>query len=84
MSVHERPFGPDDRSEAGHEADLIVGSQQGSVIGTVVGRQTRTIWLLHVPSRDSDALHRALTHRLADLPPTLLRSITWDQGTERR
>ena len=83
LSVHERPFGPDDRSEAGHwEGDLIVGSQQGSVIGTLVEQQTRTIRLLHMPSRDSDALHRALTHRMADLPPTLLRSITWDQGTE--
>ncbi len=38
--------------------------------------------LLHLPRRDSDALHAALSARLGDLPPTLLRSITWDQGTE--
>ena len=38
--------------------------------------------LLHMPCRDSDTLHDALSARMADLPPVLLRSITWDQGTE--
>lgn len=38
--------------------------------------------LLHLPRRDSDALHEALKARLGDLPQTLRRSITWDQGTE--
>ena len=45
-------------------------------------RQTRTVRLLHMPFRDSGTLHGALKARLADLPPPLLRSITWDQGTE--
>jgi transposase, IS30 family len=35
-----------------------------------------------MPCRDSDTLHAALQARMADLPPGLLRSITWDQGTE--
>jgi IS30 family transposase len=38
--------------------------------------------LLHMPYRDSDTLHHALTARMAGLPPVLLRSMTWDQGTE--
>jgi IS30 family transposase len=38
--------------------------------------------LLHMPYRDSDTLHGALLSRMAGLPPPLLRSITWDQGTE--
>jgi len=38
--------------------------------------------LLHLPHRDGDTRHQALTARMADLPATLLRSITWDQGTE--
>jgi IS30 family transposase len=38
--------------------------------------------LLHLPQRDSDTLHDTLKARLADLPSALLRSITWDQGTE--
>ena len=38
--------------------------------------------LLHLPQRDSDTLHDALKARMADLPAALLRSLTWDQGTE--
>jgi IS30 family transposase len=38
--------------------------------------------LLHLPLRDGDTLHNALKARMGDLPAGLLRSITWDQGTE--
>jgi transposase, IS30 family len=38
--------------------------------------------LLHLPQRNGDTLHDALKVRMADLPAALLRSITWDQGTE--
>jgi IS30 family transposase len=73
----------EDRSQAGPwEGDLIIGKDQGSAIGTLVERQTRMVRLLPMPSRDSDTLHDALTARMAGLPPVLLRSITWDQGTE--
>lgn len=81
--IRQRTFEPEDRSEAGHwEGDLIIGKDQGSAIGTLVERQTRLVRLLHMPYRDSDTLHEALKARMADLPPMLLRSITWDQGTE--
>jgi transposase, IS30 family len=83
LSIHERPFAPEDRSEAGYwEGDLIIGKDQASAIGTLVERTPRTIRLLHLRHRDADALHAALKHRMSDLPPVLLRSITWDQGTE--
>ena len=83
LTIHQRPFPPEDRSEAGHwEGDLIIGKHQASAIGTLVERQTRTVRLLHLPERDGDTLHEALKARMADLPPALLRSITWDQGTE--
>jgi IS30 family transposase len=83
LTIRQRPFDPVDRSQAGHwEGDLIIGKDQGSAIGTLVERQTRMVRLLHMPYRDSDTLHDALKARLSDLPPALLRSITWDQGTE--
>jgi transposase, IS30 family len=82
-TIRQRPFQPQDRSQPGHwEGDLIIGKDQGSAIGTLVERQTRMVRLLHMPYRDSDTLHSALKARMADLPPVLLRSITWDQGTE--
>jgi transposase, IS30 family len=83
LTIRQRPFAPLDRSQAGHwEGDLIIGKDQGSAIGTLVERQTRLARLLHMPYRDSDTLHHALNTRMADLPAWLLRSITWDQGTE--
>ena len=60
---------------------MIIGKDQGSAIGALVARQTRTVRLLHMPFRDGVTLHDALKARLADLPPALLRSITWDQVT---
>jgi transposase, IS30 family len=83
LSIHQRPFPPEDRTQAGHwEGDLIIGKEQRSAIGTLVERQTRLVRLLHLPRRDGEALHDALQARLGELPPGLLRSITWDQGTE--
>ncbi|WP_072532795.1 IS30 family transposase [Mycobacterium tuberculosis] len=83
LSIHQRPFDPADRSEPGHwEGDLIVGKNQGSAIGTLVERQTRLIRLLHLPTHDAYCLRIAITETMSDLPVTLVRSITWDQGIE--
>jgi len=39
LSVHQRPFPPEDRSQPGHwEGDVIVGPQHRSAIGTLVER----------------------------------------------
>ena len=83
LTIHDRPFPVEDRSEAGHwEGDLIIGDNHLSAIGTLVERQTRMVRLVHLPRADSDSLHTALVARMQDLPAALLRSITWDQGTE--
>jgi IS30 family transposase len=83
LTIHDRPFPAGDRSEPGHwEGDLIIGNNHLSAVGTLVGRQTRMVRLVHLPRSDADSLHAALVARMQDLPPTLMRSITWDQGTE--
>ncbi|PJI94828.1 IS30 family transposase [Luteimicrobium subarcticum] len=83
LSVHDRGFEPTDRSQAGHwEGDLIIGKGQGSAIATLVERQTRTVRLVHLSARDAETVATAITARMADLPADLMRSITWDQGTE--
>jgi IS30 family transposase len=48
----------------------------------LVERQTRVVRLMHLPRGDADTLHAALVARMRDLPPGLMRSITWDQGIE--
>ncbi|KAB2585606.1 hypothetical protein BS297_09455 [Rhodococcus erythropolis] len=68
--------------QQGKEGDLIVGKDAGSAIGTLVERKTRMIRLLHLTRRDGQTVRQALIERMGDLPPDLLRSITWDQGTE--
>ena len=73
-TIGQRPFQPGDPSQAGHwEGDLIIGKDQGSAIGTLAGRQTRMVRLLHMPQRDGGTLHAALKARMAGLPPALLR-----------
>jgi hypothetical protein len=83
LSVHQRPFPPEDRSEPGHwEGDVIVGPQHRSAIGTLVERHSRHVKLIHLPRQDSMQLRDGPLRELAGLPAALLRSITWDQGTE--
>lgn len=83
LTIHDRPFPAIDRSEAGYwEGDLIIGNNHLTAIGTLVERQTRMLRLVHLPRADSDCLHAALVARMQDLPPALMRSLTWDQGTE--
>ncbi len=64
------------------EGDLIIGNNHSSAIGTLVERQTRLVRLVHLPRSDADSLHAVLVAPMQDLPPGLMRSITWDQGTE--
>ena len=83
LTIHDRPFPFADRADAGHwEGNLIIGKYQHSAIGTLVERQARFVRLLHLPARDIDHLHAVLAARMGDLSAVLLRSITWDHGTE--
>lgn len=83
LTIHDRPFSAVDRSEAGHwEGDLIIGNNHRLAIGTLVERQTRMLRFIRLRRSDLDSLHAALVARTRDLPPRLMRSITWDQGTE--
>lgn len=57
-------------------------SSSTTSVGTLVERQTRMLVLLHLRGRDGESLRAALKARLGQPPPGLVRSITWDQGTE--
>ena len=81
----ERSPEAQDRQVPGHwEGDLIVGTGNRSAIGTVVDRCTRFVLLLHLPDgrHTADAVREALILAMKDLPPSLRRSLTWDQGKE--
>jgi hypothetical protein len=75
--------GPAPSLPAAHRARSPArSSAHRTASGARFERQTKMVRLLHLPQRDGDTLHDALKARMADLPAALLRSITWDQGTE--
>ncbi len=84
VNISERPAEADDRAVPGHwEGDLIIGKDRQSAVGTLVERTTRLVLLLHL-ARDHSAstVEAAMKRAIKTLPQELLRSVTWDQGSE--
>ena len=84
VMISERPAEAADRAVPGHwEGDLILGREGTSAIGTLAGRSTRFVMLLHLPGRhDAAAIESAMAAKMMTLPAQLRRSLTWDQGSE--
>ncbi len=84
VNISERPAEAADRAVPGHwEGGLIAGQAGKSQIGTLVERTTRYTMLVPVPGgKSAEAFAEALTPVIADLPASLRRSLTWDQGKE--
>ena len=83
VNISERPAEVEDRAVPGHwEGDLIIGAG---------GRRRSARWsnappvscmLLHLPNgHGADEVNAAMAAKIAELPAALVRSITWDQGT---
>ena len=84
VNISERPAEVADRAVPGHwEGDLIMGRNNRSAVGTLVERSTRYVLLLHLPDgRNADAVNEAMKKAIGTLPAELVRTITWDQGSE--
>jgi IS30 family transposase len=82
--IAARPAEVADRSQKGHwEGDLITGAHNRSAIGTLVERTSRFTILLHLPGRHTaEAVRDAVIGAFGELPASLRRSLTWDQGQE--
>jgi transposase, IS30 family len=83
--IADRPAEIEDRAVPGDwEGDLILGGAASkSSIGTLVERSSRLV-LLFPLGQDRSAEHTRLklTETIQTLPAHMMRSITWDQGTE--
>jgi transposase, IS30 family len=84
VSIAERPAEVEDRAVPGHwEGDLIVGTNSGSAIGTLVERTTRFTILLHLPGdHTAGTVADAMITALTQLPELMAKTVTWDQGSE--
>ena len=84
VNISERPAEAQDRAVPGHwEGDLIIGKDSGSAIGTLVERATGFCLLLHLPgNHGADAVQDAMVAAMSQLPATLRKTLTWDQGIE--
>lgn len=83
-AIDKRPVEVLERVEPGHwEGDCIVGAYNRSAIGTLVERTFRYTILLHLDGDSrAGAVRDQLIATFGALPPSLRKSLTWDQGSE--
>jgi len=82
--IKDRPTEVQDRVEPGHwEGDLIIGLGSRSAMITLRERVTHYGIIINLPG-DHTALtvNAAVRQAFAQLPPHLVRTLTWDQGSE--
>jgi IS30 family transposase len=83
VMISERPEEIEDRLVPGHwEGDLIMGTNNGSQVATLVERTTGVIMLGQLDNKHAETVAARLAERISTLPDYLRRSITWDQGSE--
>jgi transposase, IS30 family len=84
VSISERPAEAEGRQVPGHwEGDLVIGKAGKTAMGTLVERKSRYLVPVALPGgRDSGAVRAGIIRSVRDMPASLCRSITWDQGIE--
>jgi transposase, IS30 family len=71
------------RTVPGHwEGDLIKGAGNRSSVGTLVERTSRYLMLVQLDSGSSSNVLDGFTRRLKTIPPSLRKTLTYDQGSE--
>jgi IS30 family transposase len=83
IPLSERPVEAADRKTPGHwEADLMLFAKYGQAVLTLHERYSRLILAVRPPSKAAMPIAQRLVDVFASLPPTLRRTITFDNGTE--
>jgi len=87
MSIDQRPQEVESRHIPGHwEGDLIVSGGCGGgcsgALGTLVERTTRMVFLVKLKNKDAESVRRAFTRVFKKLPPSMAKTLTYDQGRE--
>lgn len=83
IPIAQRPPAAADRKTPGHwEADLILFAKYGQAILTLHERQSRLLIATRPRTKAAEPIAAQLVGLLADLPPPLRRTVTFDNGTE--
>jgi len=79
----DRPAEVEGRLVPGHwEGDLVMG-RRPSAVATLVERTSRYVRLVALPDGiKAEPVKEALVADMADVPPQLRRTLTWDRGRE--
>lgn len=82
VSISERPPEAADRAVPGHwEGDLIVGANN-TYVATLVERRSRYVMLAKLGGKNSTTVVDALIELVKRLPQDMMRTLTWDRGSE--
>jgi IS30 family transposase len=84
-SIDARPAEAGDRAVPGHwEGDLVIGRQGRSALATLVERTSRYTVPVALPRgrRDATTTCDALIGAVTGMPTELVKTLTWDQGSE--
>ena len=83
ISISERPVETLSRTIPGHwEADLIIGKDGKSAIGTLVERMTRYLLIVALDKKDAVSVRIAFAKAIKQLPRYLKKTLTYDRGSE--
>ena len=83
VSISERPPEVLGRQIPGHwEGDLLKGAGNRSAVGTLEERTARFTLLAKMAGTDADAALEGFSRRLATLPTSVRKTLTYDQGKE--
>ena len=83
VSIDERPAEVDTRAVPGHwEGDLIKGEKNRSEVGVLLERQTRRVVLARLADAKAATVREAFEAVFRMTPPSLRKTMTYDQGSE--
>jgi transposase, IS30 family len=83
ISIHQRPQEVLSREEAGNwETDLMMFSDKKSNLMVSIERKSRFVFLNLQSTKQAAPLMKNLAKNLMQIPPELLKSMTFDNGTE--
>lgn len=83
ISIDERPAEVATRTVPGHwEGDLIKGEKNRSEVGVLLERQSRRVVLARLTDAKAVTVREAFEAAFRMTPPALLKTLTYDQGSE--